>query len=154
MTTGEQFMERNLSDSFFYRANGVFYPRGYVFAMFDHLSRARAVVTALRALDGMGENIDVVDSAVILEALTERASRPASAMPWLGRGRRCMQRYVELAEGGMCGVLAQVDQADKDAVAAFLRMRHAQVASYYRMLGIAELTERAQRTRASAARQL
>ena len=108
-------MGHDFTDDALYGPGGVFYPRGYVFAMFLDAAAAQVAVTALAALAEIG-SVQLVSSATIVERMSPRAAD--RGMPSVGREDQFMRRFVELARDGMDGVLIAVGHAVPEAIAS------------------------------------
>ena len=144
-------MGHDFTDDALYGPGGVFYPRGYVFAMFLDAAAAQVAVTALAALAEIG-SVQLVSSATIVERMSPRAAD--RGMPSVGREDQFMLRFVELAEGGKAGVLIDMASAVPEQVGAALSAADAILAYYYRALVIEELVDTSARAEAAASGKL
>ncbi len=144
-------MGHDFTDDALYGPGGVFYPRGYVFAMFLDAAAAQVAVTALAALAEIG-SVQLVSSATIVERMSPRAAD--RGMPSVGREDQFMRRFVELARDGMDGVLIEVGHAVPEAIAQVLEANNAALAYHYRTLVIEELVDTKPRAEAAAAGKL
>lgn len=131
-------MNTLLSDTSLYKLNHVFYPRGYIFAMFATTQAADATAAELATIEGIG-TIEVVSSGAITEHLAERADEGTSILPSVGRELQFMRRFVELAREGLCGLLVELASAEVELVARLLDSGKAELAYEYKLLTIEEL---------------
>ena len=144
-------MGHDFTDDALYGPGGVFYPRGYVFAMFLDAAAAQAAVTALAALAEIG-SVQLVSSSTIVERMSPRAAD--RGMPSVGREDQFMRRFVELAQQGWGGLLVDVGKADTAALGAALQAHGAALAYLYRTLVIEDLVDTTPRAEAAAAGKL
>jgi hypothetical protein len=87
---------------------GVFYPTGYVFAMFPNLEDADKVDAALQSAGFNSDDIMLLKPEAILKQVSTTVSEVAGPMPSVGSEAATVRQYTELAKQGHCALLIPV----------------------------------------------
>lgn len=124
--------------------NGVFYPTGHVFALFQN---EEALQNAAGALEDATHTRSLAHASPdrIRREITHSVDDTETVMPSVGADNDIVRRIDDLAQQGYHGVL--IELSDKDSVEklqATLTQVHAAAAFYYRTFVIEELVEQPQ----------
>ena len=84
---------------------GVFYPTGYVFAMFPNLEDADKVGAALQGAGFHSDDIMLLKPEAILDQVSPTAPAVAGTMPSVGSEAATVRQYTQLARQGHCALL-------------------------------------------------
>lgn len=90
---------------------GVFYPTGYVFAMFPNPDDADKVGAALQDAGFCSDDIMLLKPEAILDQVSPTASAVAGPMPSVGTEAATVRQYTELAREGHCALLIHAASA-------------------------------------------
>ena len=120
---------------------GVFYPTGYIFAMFPSLEDAQHVADVLPPSKQADKPTMLLPPATVLEKVVGTVGSADIPLPSAGTEGDTVRRYAQLASQGHHALMVYADSVD-DAEAAMgaIRTRPFSSATKYRMLVIEELT--------------
>ena len=120
---------------------GVFYPTGYLFAMFPSLDDAHHVATLLPPSKKDNRPAMLLPPATVLEKVVGTVGSADIPLPSAGAEGDTVRRFAALASQGHHALMVYADSVD-DAEAAMvaIRTRPFSCATKYRMLVIEELT--------------
>ena len=126
--------------------NGVFYPTGHVFALFQNEEALQNAAGALEDATHPGSLAHASPDRIRRE-VTRTVDDTESVLPSVGADNDIVRRIDDLAQQGYHGVL--IELADKDNMKnlqAALTQAQATAAFYYRTFVIEELVEQPQGT--------
>ncbi|RZI81423.1 MAG: RNA-binding protein [Rubrivivax sp.] len=92
---------------------GVFYPTGYVFAMFQSLEDADKVDAALQNAGFNSDDIMLLRPEAILNDVSPTVPETAGPMPSVGSEAATVRKYTELARQGHCALLIPAASAER-----------------------------------------
>ena len=121
--------------------NGVFYPTGHVFALFQGEAAARQAIDALQTAQHHGE-LAYADPQRITSEITRTLEGQDDTLPSPGADNDIVRRIKDLADRGYHGVLVELTDKDTiETVQSVVDAQHAEAAFYYRTFIIEELVE-------------
>lgn len=121
--------------------NGVFYPSGHVFALFQDEECVRQCAAALQAAQQTGE-VAYASPQTIRRDITHTLEGTETVMPSVGADNDIVRRIDDLARRDHHGLLIQIGEKDAiETVTAALVPHGAAAAFYYRTFVIEELVE-------------
>jgi hypothetical protein len=115
-------MKPFMLDSRMLTLSGVFYPTGYVFAMFPNLEDADKVDAALQSAGFNSDHIMLLKPEAILNEVSTTVSAVAGPMPSVGSEAATVRKYTELARQGHCALLIPAPSAD--SIGRFMDAMH------------------------------
>ncbi|WP_326533963.1 RNA-binding protein [Pseudorhodoferax sp.] len=119
---------------------GVFYPTGYVFAMFPTEADARGVGTALEREHLSKQPIMLLSPQAILEQVVRTVGSADIPLPSAGTEAATVRQYAALAGQGHWAVMAHAPDADDtETVMRVVRQAPFSFAEKYRRLVIEDL---------------
>lgn len=98
-------MKPFMLDSRMLTLGGVFYPTGYVFAMFPKLEDADKVDAALQSAGFNSDDIMLLQPEAILNEVSTTVTPKAGILPSIGSEAATVRQYTELARQGHCALL-------------------------------------------------
>lgn len=120
---------------------GVFYPTGYVFAMFPAEADARGVGEAIEQASLSEKPVSLLDPQTILQKVVRTVGSADIPLPSAGTEAATVRHYAELAAKGHWALLVHAPSAgDTEAVMKIVRGALVSFAEKYRMLVIEDLT--------------
>ena len=120
---------------------GVFYPTGYIFAMFPTLEDAQHVAGVLPIGKKPDRPTMVLPPSTVLEKIVGTVGSADIPLPSAGTEGDTVRRYAQLASQGHHALMVWADSVeDAEAAMAAIRSRPFSNATKYRMLIIEELT--------------
>ncbi len=121
--------------------NGVFYPTGHVFALFQDESTMQKASTALQGAAHLG-SLAHANPDRIRSEITRTVDDTESVIPSVGADNDIVRRIDDLARLGYHGMLIEVTHKDAvEKVQALLVLHQAVAAFYYRTFIIEELVD-------------
>lgn len=121
--------------------NGVFYPSGHVFALFQTEELLQNAASALEDATHSGSLAHATPDFIRRE-ITQTVSDGGTAMPSVGAESDIVRRIDDLAQRGYHGVLIELSDTDVvEKLQATLAQVQATAAFYYRTFVIEELVE-------------
>jgi hypothetical protein len=120
---------------------GVFYPTGYVFAMFPTEADARRVGEGIEQAGLSEKPVFLLDPQTTLQKVVRTVGSADIPLPSAGTEADTVRRYAELAAKGHWALLVHAPSAkDTEAVMKIAREAPVAFAEKYRMLVIEDLT--------------
>ncbi len=120
---------------------GVFYPTGYVFAMFPAEADAKRVGEAIEQAALSQKPVSLLDPQTILQKVVRTVGSADIPLPSAGTEAATVRHYAELAAKGHWALLVHAPSAgDTEAVMQIVRGAPVSFAEKYRMLVIEDLT--------------
>ncbi len=120
---------------------GVFYPTGYVFAMFPAEADATRVGEAIEQAALSQKPVSLLDPQTILQKVVRTVGSADIPLPSAGTEAATVRHYAELAAKGHWALLVHAPSAgDTEAVMQIVRGAPVSFAEKYRMLVIEDLT--------------
>jgi len=120
---------------------GVFYPTGYVFAMFPSESDARAAGERIESAHISGRPLLLLDPQTIEQHVARTAGGADMPLPSAGTEAATVRQYAVLASQGHWALMVHAPDADAtEAVMRILRGTPFSFAEKYRRLVIEDLT--------------
>lgn len=121
--------------------NGVFYPTGHVFALFQTEDLLQKAAGVLEDTTHPG-SLSHANPDCIRREITHTVSDTGTALPSVGADSDIVRRIDDLAQRGYHGVLIELnDKDDVEKLQLALTQVQATAAFYYRTLIIEELVE-------------
>nr|WP_315427347.1 RNA-binding protein [uncultured Albidiferax sp.] len=118
---------------------GVFYPTGYLFAMFPSTEHAQQVVQKLSA-ESHDKPTLLVSAEAVLGQIVSTVGSADMPLPSVGTEAATIRKYAELASLGHCALMVYADSAEEtEAVMALVRTTPFSCARKYRMLAIEDM---------------
>ena len=119
---------------------GVFYPTGYIFAMFPQPEDAQHVAENLPRTPKDDKPTMLLPPQTVLEKVVGTVGSADIPLPSAGTEAETVRRYAALASQGHHAVMVYADSAqDAEAAMAVIRTRAFSCATKYRMLIMEEL---------------
>ena len=119
---------------------GVFYPTGYIFALFPSEQDAREAQQLLQDHGTQGESLSLLTPQDILEKVAPTAGHPEDHLPSPGTEAQTAQRFGELARQGHHALLIHApSQKETTHVMDTLKDTKVSLAEKYRQLVIEDL---------------
>lgn len=120
---------------------GVFYPTGYIFAMFPSLEDAQHVANVLPPTKKADKPTMLLEPSTVLEKVVGTVGSADIPLPSAGTEGDTVRRYAQLASQGHHALMVYADSVeDVEAAMGAIRTRPFSGATKYRMLVIEELT--------------
>ncbi|MDB5848939.1 MAG: hypothetical protein JWP29_2691 [Rhodoferax sp.] len=120
---------------------GVFYPTGYLFAMFPSEDHVQAVAQALPASGHDGKPTMVLSPAQVLEKVVRTVGSADIPLPSVGTEASTIRTYADLASDGHHALMVYAPSADEtEEVMKAVRQAPFACAIKYRKLVIEEMT--------------
>ena len=119
---------------------GVFYPTGYIFAMFPEQEDAQHVASQLPLASKDGKPTMHLSPEAVLEKVVGTVGSTDIPLPSVGTEGNTVRRYAALASQGHHALMVHVDNAEEtESAMAAIRSRPFSSATQYKMLIIEEL---------------
>lgn len=119
---------------------GVFYPTGYVFAMFPSERDARGVGEAIERAGLSDKPLMLLDPATILQEVVRTVGSADIPLPSAGTEAATVRQYAALASQGHWALMVHAPDADEtEAVMQHVRQAPFSFAEKYRKLVIEDL---------------
>ncbi len=119
---------------------GVFYPTGYVFAMFPTVDDAQRVAQEIEKRNLSDKPVLFLDTATVLDKVVRTVGSADIPLPSAGTEAATVRQYAALAGQGHCAVMVHAPDADEtEAVMQVIRTAPFSFAEKYRKLVIEDL---------------
>jgi len=127
-------------DSSMTTMGGVFYPTGYVFALFPTHDAAQKAAQALQDGGLAGDDISLVTPEIIQEKIVRTVGNADIPLPSAGTEGDTVRRFAELAGKGHHALMVHAPKAEQsDRVMELLKGHEISYAQKYRTLVIEDL---------------